>query len=397
MTKPHSPQAFDAVIAGGGMAGLTLATRLGTSGFKVAVIERATPERLASPENDGRTTALAYGSKLILEECSVWEKIAGDASPIKDIRVADQQSSAMLDFESAALGDNPFGYVIENTLFRKALFARVEELKNVTLFCPAEIRDVMRDEEEVRVTLDNGTRITSQVLAAADGRRSSMREGAGIKLHEWSYNETALIATIQHSEPHENLAIENFYPGGPFAVLPLTHQRSAIVWTEKPDTANTLFHMEEEAFTALLTERGCAHLGEISLASPRQLYPLHFMLAENLHDTRMVLIGEAAHAMHPIAGQGFNLSMRDIAALGDVLDEARDQGGDLGSDTVLEKYESKRHLDHFTFLTATDMLVKLFSNNFPPMRLLRQLGLGLVQKLQPAKNFFGRMAMGLLT
>jgi 2-octaprenyl-6-methoxyphenol hydroxylase len=395
MPRKKSVHTFDAMIAGGGLAGLTLAARLGGGGFSVAVIERESRERLASPAYDGRTTALAYGSTLTLRACGVWEKIKKDCCPIDDIRVADQHAFSTLDFDSRDASDNPFGYIIENTKLREALFARVIELKNVTLFCPAKIEAISENEHAAAVRLDDGKKLQAPLLIGADGRRSTVREHTGIAVRDWSYDETALICTISHANPHHNLALEHFYPGGPFAVLPMAGNRSAIVWTEKPGTAAALRTMPEDEFRALLKERGCEQLGELKLLSERQLYPLRFMLADELHAGRIVLIGEAAHAMHPIAGQGFNLTMRDIATLGAKLEAAK--GSDLGSAALLEAYASARHFDHFTFMAATDMLVKLFSNNFGPLKAARRFGLALVGKLPPAKEFFSRMAMGLLT
>lgn len=399
MARKKSPkksvQRFDALIAGGGLAGLTLAARLGSAGLHIAVIERENKERLASPAYDGRTTALAYGSTLTLGACGVWEKIKTDCCPIDDIRVADQHAFSTLDFDSRSAGDNPFGYIVENTKLREALFARVMELKNVQLFCPARIEEISEDETAAQVRLDDGKKLRAPLLIGADGRRSICRAHTGIAVRDWSYNETALICTIGHENPHGNRALEHFYPGGPFAVLPMTDNRSAIVWTEKPDSAAALRNLAEDEFCTLLKERGGEGLGELKLLSERQLYPLRFMLADELYAGRIVLVGEAAHAMHPIAGQGFNLTMRDIATLGKLLEAAK--GGDPGSEALLEEYAGARHFDHFTFMAATDLLVKLFSNNFAPLKAARRFGLALVEKLPPAKEFFSRMAMGLLT
>lgn len=397
MRKTSKKQIYDVMIAGGGLAGLTMAARLGSSGVRVLVVEREAQARMVSTAFDGRTTALAYGSTRILDACGIWNTIKDTTCPIEDIRVADGRSAISLDFESSKVGDNAFGYIIENTVLRRALFERLGELKNVTLACPATIHDIKYGDDGVTMTLDDGTSPKARLLIAADGKASFCRNDAGIKARHWSYNETALVVSIAHSKPHNNLALEYFYPGGPFAVLPMTKNRSSIVWTEKPETAAALQTMPETQFIELLKQRGCDELGDISLASPRQQYPLKFMLADKLHAPRLALIGEAAHAMHPVAGQGFNLSVRDIGVLGDLIEARFKVDGDVGANDVLQRYEAGRHLDHFTFMTATDVLVKLFSNNVLPLRLIRRFGLGLIEKIPPAKNFFSKMAMGLLT
>lgn len=403
-TTAKRKKQHDVIIAGGGLAGLTMAARLGTAGLDVLVVEREAMTKMTSTAFDGRTTAIAYGSTIILDACGVWDKIKHTTCPIDDIRVADQRSIITLDFESknvfkrdASAGDNAFGYIVENTIFRKALFERIGELKNVTLACPVSITDIEYMDDCVMLALDDGSTPRAQLLIAADGKKSFCREHAGIKARHWSYNETALVVTIQHTLPHHNLALEYFFPGGPFAVLPMTDNRSSIVWTERPDTAAALQAMPEAEFIGLLKARGCENLGDISLVTPRQQYPLRFMLADNLYAPRLALIGEAAHGMHPVAGQGFNLSVRDIGTLSDIVEARFRADGDVGAEDVLQRYEAGRQLDHFTFMTATDVLVKLFSNNVLPLRLIRRFGLGLIEKIPPAKKFFSRMAMGLLT
>jgi 2-octaprenyl-6-methoxyphenol hydroxylase len=395
-TSLREENLFDAVIAGGGMAGLCMAAHLGSQNMRVCVIEREDAAKLASPAFDGRSTAIAHGSTFILEDAGVWQTLREQACPIEDIRVADQGSLATLDFESRATGQNAFGYIVENSFFRVTLFERVKELPSVTLKCPASIAEIERGDRLAHITLDNGEKISASLLIAADGRRSLCREQAGIRTRNWSYNQSALVATIGHSKPHDHLALENFHPGGPFALLPMTDNRSSLVWTERPDAAEALKNLPEDEFCRLLAERGGDYLGDIRLLSPRMLYPLHFMLADKLQENRLALIGEAAHAMHPIAGQGFNLSLRDIAALGSLMGEARLAGDDVGGESLLKNFERKRHLDHFTFLAATDILEKLFSNNIVPLRWARRFGLGLVERIPPAKNFFSRMAMGML-
>lgn len=412
-TSEKQKKQHDVIIAGGGLAGLVMAARLGSAGLDVAVVERIAQANMTSTAFDGRSTAIAYGSARILDACGVWNKIKDTTCPIDDIRVADQRSALTLDFESKdvflcdasapngatgpAGGDKAFGYIVENTVFRTALFERLAELNNVTLACPVAIQAIHYEDDAITLALDDNSTLRARLLIAADGKKSFCREHAGIQARHWSYNETALVVTIKHTMPHHNLALEYFYPGGPFAVLPMSDNRSSIVWTEKPDTAAALHTMPEDEFIGLLKERGCENLGGISLATPRQQYPLRFMLADSLHAPRLALIGEAAHSMHPVAGQGFNLTVRDIGVLGDLIEMRFKTDGDIGADELLQRYDAGRQLDHFTFMTATDVLVKLFSNNVLPLRLIRRFGLALIEKIPPAKKFFSRMAMGLIT
>ncbi len=419
--SPKNPvDRFDALIAGGGLSGLCMAARLGAKGLRVCVIERQERAALTAPRFDTRTTALAYGSTLILDDCGIWDRLKDGACPIDDIRVTDQAALPRIDFAASEVGSTPFGYIVENAPFRRAVFERLDALSSVRLLCPAVISGIQTTpspprrrgahffitepngmpafagmNEEITVTLNNGQSLSAPLLIAADGRHSICREKAGIRTREWSYNQSALVATLSHSNPHHNLALENFHPGGPFALLPMTQNRSALVWCEPPEAAQALMRLPEQAFLALLKERGGAHLGDIRLEGGRALYPLAFMLAGRLTGPRLALTGEAAHGMHPIAGQGFNLSLRDIDTLGELVTAAAQTGGDTGAPELLDEYAARRHLDHFAFMASTDILEKLFSNNITPLRLARQFGLGLVERLPPARHFFSRMAMGL--
>jgi len=388
---------YDVIIAGGGPVGLTMATVLGSQGLRVAVIEKRTADELSSKSYDGRTTAIAFSSVQILESAGIWHNISDLTAPILDIKVADQHSALTLDFASDRRANTPFGYIIENTILRGALFNRIAELVHVDLFASWQIIDINYKPDHVAVTCNDGTLLKAHLLIAADGKHSFCRHHADIQTKQWSYHETALVTVIGHSNPHHNKALEHFFPGGPFAVLPMTDNRSSIVWTEKPETAQTLAVMDDENFIELLKDRGCKDLGDIQLLSTRQLWPLEFMLCEKLYAPRLAIVGEAAHAMHPIAGQGLNLSLRDVDVLAKKIIHAHHSHEDIGQTHLLKEYADERAMDHFTFMTATDILAKLFSNNRPMMRRLRRLGLALIQHTSPAKRFFTKMAMGLLT
>lgn len=387
---------YDIVVAGAGLAGQAMAALLGQLGLRVLVVESQPRATLTAPTHDARTTALAYGSKAILEGCGVWPRLVPHCNPIETIQVTDQQSRLKVDFTAPPSAKLPFGYIIENHHLRHALFAELASNPNLTLACPASVTAHQQVGDAVHVTLDNGQTVAAALLVAADGRDSRCRQLAGIKTHGWSYRQSALVVTIEHQYPHHHGAWEHFYPAGPFAMLPMQGNRSSIVWSDAPETLAAVTQLPQAEFVKLLQARGGAALGEIRPINPPRCYPLRFMLAEQLTAPRLALIGETAHAMHPIAGQGFNLSLRDAATLAKLIAASLQKDGDLGSPALLAQFASQRHTDHFAFMVATDLLEKLFSNHIPPLQWARRLGLGLVQQLPVAKTLFSRMAMGLL-
>jgi len=390
----HTKRESDVVIVGGGPSGLALSAVLGSAGFSVVCLERNPPRAERVARNDGRTTALSFGSVKILKKCGVWPALKKSACPILDIRIADCNSSSFLDFGHAEIGDRPFGWIIENHFFHRALLSRARALKNVRIVAPAAMEKLETDDAEARIVLTDGRIFAAPLAIAADGRDSQCRERAGIPVYGWEYDQTALVCTIAHELPHYNVAIEHFLPGGPLATLPMTRQRSSIVWTERSDAADILKKMSDEDFTAALEDKVRDWLGRVRLAGPRFAFPLSLRHAERYIGKRLVLIGDAAHGIHPIAGQGFNLGVGDIGALTEELERAASLGLDLGDALSLRRFEKRRKFADGNMVLATDTLDRLFSNSIPPIQAARRLGLGVVGQLPPLKRFFMRTAMG---
>ncbi len=384
----------DVVIIGGGPSGLALAAALGSAGFSVVCLERNAPRADGKARNDGRTTALSFGSVKILEKCGVWRMLEKSACPILDIRIADCDSPAFLDFGHKEIGDLPFGWIVENHFFHRALLNRARALKNVRIVAPAAMATLETNDVEARVILTDGRVLMAALAIAADGRASPCREQAGIPVYGWDYGQTALVCTIAHEFPHHNVAVEHFLPGGPLATLPMTRKRSSIVWTERSEAADILKKMSDKNFAAALEEKVRGWLGRIRLAGPRFAFPLSLKHAARYTDRRLALIGDAAHGIHPIAGQGFNLGMGDIGALTEELERAAMLGLDLGDALMLRRFEKRRKFTDGNMVLATDALDRLFSNSIPPIEAARRFGLNAVGQLPPLKRFFMRTAMG---
>ncbi|MBK3736285.1 FAD-binding protein [Azospirillum brasilense] len=390
----------DVVVLGGGLAGLSMAAALATAGVPVVCIDRDSPDRQAGDDFDIRTTAVAYASMKVLEGAGVWKHMEPDAGPILDIRVADQFSPLFVHYDHTELtwdGKNqPFGWILDNKDMRRALFARAKELPGLHHLAPAQAVSIERSRAGATVTLADGRVVKARLVVGADGRRSLARESAGIKLRAWAYDQTAIICTIRHSEPHNGVAVEHFLPNGPFAVLPMTENRSSIVWSEKRSLVDMYLKLPEDQFIDELTRRSGGYLGDIELVTRRDAWPLSVLLAERFIAERVALIGEAAHAIHPIAGQGLNLGLRDVAALAEVIVDAHRLGLDVGSPEVLARFQRWRRFDTVLLAVVCDGLVHLFSNNIPPVKLARDVGMAVVNRLPPLKRFFMRHAMGVV-
>jgi len=390
----------EVVVLGGGLAGLTMAAALATAGVPVVCIDRDSPDLHRRDDFDIRTTAIAYASMKVLEGAGVWRHMADDAGPILDIRVADQFSPLFVHYDHREVtldGKNqPFGWILDNKDMRRALFARVAELPGLRHIAPAQALRIDRDRSGAVVELADGRVVKARLVIGADGRKSLARETAGIRLRTWKYDQTAIICTIRHSEPHNGVAVEHFLPNGPFAVLPMTQNRSSIVWSEKSSLADMYIKLPEAEFIDELQRRSGGYLGEIELLTRREGWPLSVLLAQEFVAQRIALVGESAHAIHPIAGQGLNLSLRDVAALAEVIVDAYRLGLDVGSPEVLARYQRWRRFDTVLLAAVCDGLVHLFSNNFGPVKLAREVGLAVVNRLPPLKRFFMRHAMGVV-
>lgn len=392
----------DVIIIGGGLAGLTLASLLGRRDIHALCLDGDAPERTLHAAYDGRTTAISYGSRPVIEAAGAWDALSDGACPIRDIHILDSGSPVLLDFLVADTGADAFGWIVENRLLRRALLTQVkalEEAGQARHIAPARAADFSTHDDHVAVRLDGGDVWRAPLVIGADGRHSLTREKMGVGAREWSYRQRAIVCTVTHENPHNHIAIEHFRPEGPFAVLPMGddaqgRHRSSVVWTEHGTQEKSALHYADPVFNAALNARFPDWYGQVELTGQRFSYPLGLVHAHDYIAPRMALVADAAHGIHPIAGQGLNLGFRDIAALSDLLAQARDAGTDLGSPALLEQYQRARRLDNMAMAGATDTLNRLFSNTIGPVRLARRIGLKAVQKIGPARRFFMRQAMG---
>jgi len=395
MTQAHSKT--DILIAGGGFAGLALAIALrqgSEGGLSVALADPA----LDRASGDPRASAIAAAARRLFETIGVWDAIAADAQPILDMVITDSKvDNAMrptfLTFDGEIAPGEPFAHMIENGPMIAALLDRARA-EGVDLR-PFAIRQFAYDPGRVTATLSDGTALPARLLVAADGARSVIREQAGIASVGWDYDQAGIVTTIAHERDHNGRAEEHFLPPGPFAILPLKGKRSSIVWTEGRDEAARLVALPDAEFLAELEQRFGLHLGDLAIAGPRRAFPLGLHVARSFIAERIALVGDAAHVIHPIAGQGLNMGLRDIAALAEaVIDSAR-LGIDVGAASVLERYQRWRRFDTMAMGVATDGLNRLFSNNSDVLRLFRDVGLGIVDRMPNLKDFFIREAAGL--
>ena len=389
----------DVIVCGGGMVGLPLALALAKGGLKVAVADALPPAATVTPEFDGRVSALAYAAVRMLEALGVWPHLKPEAQPIHEILVSDgaigrASSPFSLHFDAAEVGAESLGHIAENRHIRAALYAAIAKESNITLIAPAAVRSVALDGAGITAQLSNGEEIKAALAIAADGRESELRAQMGIGVIGWSYPQTGIVATVHHAKPHNGVAYEHFLPSGPFAILPMTGDRSSLVWTEAKTKAPAMLALDEDAFDAEVAARFGAHLGETQVVGRRWSYPLNFHLARDYVRPRFALAGDCAHGIHPIAGQGLNLGLKDAAALAETVLDAARLGRDIGALDVLKRYERWRRFDSFTLAASTDALNRLFSNDIAPLRQLRDLGLGIVDAIGPARRFFMRHAGG---
>ncbi|HEX3651595.1 MAG TPA: UbiH/UbiF/VisC/COQ6 family ubiquinone biosynthesis hydroxylase [Rhizomicrobium sp.] len=388
----------DVLIAGGGMIGLTLALALARDGISVAVADPIPEATVLNEGFDGRVSALSYAVIRMLKVLGIWAYFESDAQPIFDILVTDaapgeSPSPFSLHFDHREIGE-PMGAIAENRHIRRALFAAIHETKTVRVISPAAVLSVATSAEFAESKLSNGETVRASLVVAADGRNSPLREQMGIRTISWSYPQIGIVATVQHSKPHNGTAYEHFLPSGPFAILPMTGNRSSLVWTERQDLAPALLQLPPEKFEAEIAKRFGDHLGEIEVIGARWSYPLQFHLARRYVAPRFALAGDSAHGIHPIAGQGLNLGLKDAAALTECLLESVRLGLDAGAGDALRRYERWRRFDSFMLAAATDGLNRLFSNDIAPIRAVRDLGLGIVDAIGPLRRLFMRNAGG---
>jgi len=389
---------FDLLVIGGGMTGLALGCAVAGAGLRTLLVERRELADMTLPPFDGRVTAIAPGSRRLLDAIGVWPDLAGEAEPILDIRVGEAHSPLGVHYDHREVGCEPLGHIVENRLIRRALLERAHALAatDLTLAAPAQLDLLDRRGERARFRLEDGRCGQAALVAAAEGRASPTRAVAGIGVLRWTYEQTGIVATIAHERPHHGLAVERFFPAGPFAILPMTGNRSSIVWAAANELAHQLIALDDDAFMDELAERFGDQLGALALAGPRWHYPLAMEQAERYTERRLALVGDAARAIHPIAGQGWNLALRDVAALAELVVEAGRLGLDPGGPSFLARYERWRRFDSLALIAITDGLNRLFANDLLPLRVVRELGLGAVERIGPLKRFFMRHAMGVI-
>jgi 2-octaprenyl-6-methoxyphenol hydroxylase len=409
-----APKDVDVLIAGGGFAGLTLAIALRQALRQSFSVMVADPALGVSRADDERASAIVAAARRLFETIGVWQAVAGEAQPILDMVVTDSRLDdavrpVFLTFAGEIEPGEPFAHVIENRYLIDALAARARQVgvefqpTAVAKFAP-KVADAVhpparggwQSAQRLDVELADGSAISARLLVAADGARSAIRARAGIATHGWAYDQAAIVTSVSHERDHEGRAEEHFLPAGPFAILPLKGRRSSIVWTETTRETKRIMALPDAAFHAELEHRFKLHLGAITLVGARRVHPLGFFVARSFIAERIALVGDAAHVIHPIAGQGLNMGLKDIAALAEVIVDAARLGLDPGSATVLERYQRWRRFDTMAMGIATDGLNRLFSNRSDALRLARDIGLGLVDRAPNLKRLFIREAAGLV-
>ena len=390
----------DIIIVGGGLNGPALAVALAAGGFGVTVIDALPQETRADPGFDGRSYALALASQRLLRAIGIWDRVAAGAQPILEIKVTDGRAGEgpspwMLAFDHAEIEEGPMGFMVEDRHLRRAFLDALAEAPQVTHRAGETVVAQETGPGGAAVTLASGEVIPGALIVGCDGRQSGTAARAGIRRTGWDYGQTAVVCAVAHERPHGGVAHQFFMPGGPLAILPLRGNLSTIVWSERRVRAEALLAMPDAEFLAALKPAFGSFLGPITLAGERWGYPLGLSLAGAMVAERVALVGDAAHGVHPVAGQGLNAGLRDAAALAEVLGDARRRGEDAGSAAVLERYAAWRRFDTATLAFSTDLFNRLFSNDNPVIRLTRDLGLGAVNRLPPLRRAFIREAAGL--
>ena len=390
---------YDVAIVGAGMAGMTLALALKSGGLEVALVEKQPFDQQLDASFDGRASAIAYACFRQWNALGVGQVLADKACRMDEIFVTDGHLPGaaspkplpfFLHFAAGEIsdrsGDEPLGYMVENRQVRKALYEAILA-RDIRLISPVGVTDFREDGSFAEVDLNTGETIRASLVVSAEGRKSFLRDKVGIKHINWDYDQSAVVATVQMEKPHNHVAYEHFLPSGPFAILPLNDNRACIVWSESHAKAKALMQAEDGFFYDHLRARFGEFLGEISLVGPKFIYPLGLGLAEEMHKGRLALLGDSAHGIHPIAGQGLNLGLKDVAALAEVLTDAVRLGEDIGTDLVLERYAKWRRFDNVTTSVVMDGFVRLFSNNNPLVRVVRDVGMGLFNRVPALRKF----------
>lgn len=387
------------VIIGGGMVGASLAIALSGSGLKITLVEAFMPKAESLPNYDDRAIALAYGSRKIFESMGVWNALADRTTAINQIHISDKGHFGFTRLDAKQQGVPALGHVVAARELGTTLLQRLHDCEDVSIIAPATLQDFVSGNKGVELVLDvDGKRKTLQadLLVAADGGKSFVREKLELPTQEWQYGQSAIVANITSAQPHQNVAFERFTENGPVALLPMSEGRSALVWTVADEQVDEVMAYSDAKFIAQFQQRFGYRLGKFTRVGTRSSYPLHLLRAREFTAQRTVVIGNAAHTLHPIAGQGFNLGIRDVAALVEVIEQALANDQNIGSDAVLAAYVDWRAREQRTVAFATDGLARVFGNPLAPIRILRNLGLMAMDYCPPAKSILANAAMGLL-
>jgi 2-octaprenyl-6-methoxyphenol hydroxylase len=393
-------QDYDIAIVGGGLNGPTLALAAAQSGLRVVMLDARTDQLRKNSKFDGRAYALALASKRLLTAIGIWDSVADTAEAMLNIRVSDGRSGAgaspfFMDFDHAEIEEGPMGYMVEDRHLRYSLQTAVQKHPEISRHLGARVISQTDHDAGITLTLEGGDQINAHLLVGADGRNSGTATRAGIRYTGWNYDQTALVCAVTHDLPHQGVAHQFFMPPGPLAILPLTSSRSAVVWSEKTDRAALINSLDDAAYLEVLRPRFGNFLGPIALAGGRFSYPLGLRMAQSYIAPRVALVGDAAHGVHPIAGQGLNAGLRDVAALMHVINAARQRGEDFTAAQALARYQQWRRFDATTLALATDGANKLFSNDNACLRLGRDLGMGIINALPGLRRNIVREAAGL--
>ena len=390
----------DIIIVGGGLNGSLMAIAAANIGFSTIVLDSKDNEASAENRFDGRSYALALSSVRLLKNLDIFEDIIDKSQPILDIKILDGKlvqgpSQFSLHFDNNEIHDGPMGQMVEDRFIRKALFTKINKNEQIDYKFNSKVTEHKKQSGYISVTLDNGKKLNTKLLVGADGKNSELANRAEIKKSGWKYNQSALVCAIEHEADHNGVAWQYFMPSGPLAVLPMTGKRSCIVWTEQNANAKAINLFDETRYTKILAARLGNFLGKFKIIGDRHTYPLELSIADRFIDERLALIGDAAHSVHPIAGQGLNAGFKDIAVLAHIIQDAHNRGEDLGSLGVLKRYEEWRRFDSAQLAYSTDLFNKLFSNENEALRLARNIGLKLLDSIPVAKRNIIKEAAGI--
>ena len=385
---------FDCIVIGGGLSGLTTTLALSKIGLSVAIIDKTSLKIVKKNEGDQRTTAVSASGKKVFEALDVWDSLKKGAEPILDIVVSEKGKKGHLNFDHQTVGTEPMGHILNNIELKNSLISSIRSQKNIQLFPFKSLNNFFPETGAATIHLNDGSSYEAALLVAADGRNSDGRRIAKIKSTNIDYNQSSIVFTVGHEKPHRGTAYEQFTTGGPIASLPMRGNKSSVVWSEDTEVVESLMQLDDKDFAAAASYRLNDCLGKMTIIGQRKVFPLKLNYADTIIANRFAMVGDAAHGLHPIAGQGFNLGLRDIANLTEEISNARRLGLDIGSFETLRSYQAARRFDNFSLVAATDGLNRLFTDNNKIVGFIRSSGLDAINTMNPIKNLFMRLAMG---